>query len=429
MNSKQLAAYQRFTTSEDNIGLVGAGGTGKSFVFLEMIKHCKQRDIVFAVAATTGVAANLINGKTLHKTLGLDYSFETTDADSYVRKVNFRHTLAEMWNELQVLFIDEASMLRGEVFDKLEYAARKIRKCEEPFGGVRIVFSADFLQLGPVVKKTFGEEPVFNYLFESSGFKKCFPQKIVDGKKKFESIFSFEELIRQQSDPKWGELLSRVRLGKQTSQDLIMLATRRNPVGDFENALKLSCINEDVDKINDGKLKELLSKGATPFEYKFSIQVDASIPKTEWEHLVVEDVKLCKGARVMHMVNNDDQKIFNGSTGTIVGLNQSSVTVEFDSKNQREGRQIQVDFVEQNLQHKLSRKFLPLKLAWASTIHKCQGATLTKAVINLSRAFAPGQFYTALSRLESIDGLKLSGFQPSSIKTCERCLNFVEKLS
>jgi ATP-dependent DNA helicase PIF1 len=418
LNHEQQYALDKFVNTNDNIALFGAAGTGKSLVFKRMIQHSlKNASLNIEVTAMTGVAAVAINGKTLHSALCLGIPRDTENRDNLLNKILNNKTAKKKWMELNILFIDEISMMNGILFDKLDYVAKKINNNALPFGGIRLVVCGDFLQL-----KSVNSEVNF---FNSKSYFVCFPKA---------SRILFKKLMRQIDDLQWGMMLNRIRFGQQTKQDMMLLAERRveNMSEDekktSENAIQLYCLNRDVDEINNNKLNEMIEKGAKKMTFESSMTWKPAIPIGRVKHLEKPDVILCIGARVMHLVNDLQRNLVNGSTGIVLDLTSNTAKVRFDDGKAHiiSMYKSTFDIKEGSTIVTITSEFMPLRLCWASTVHKCQGLTLTKACINLFNAFAPGQVYTALSRLPNLNSLYLKGFTESGIKTCPQAISFYE---
>ena len=434
MTTEQQCAYDSFV-SGNSIALLGPGGTGKSFVFMKLKRYCdEEKKLLIAMTAMTGIAAELVGGKTLHSALGLGIMRDADDETNHV----FRPEMSSFWKKLDVLFIDEVSMLTGVLLDKLNYFGKRERNNCLPMGGIRLILSGDFLQLGPVTKSK------LVYAFESKTWLEMFSLK---------NTFVFEKLIRQKDDLEWGRILANIRLGICKPSDMASLHLRRNQKPKLANIItvcnpksinlsseeidvlvqtvKLAEIveifphNSDVDCINNKKLNEMIALGAKNFEYSSTVEPASCrtiLASQGGKSLIPADIKLCVGARVMFTVNDSTRKIWNGSTGKVLALSSKSATVMFDK-----GMVCNIDYFETlKLVGKVwvSICFLPLRLCWASTVHRVQGATLDSGRLNLAHAFAYGQVYTALSRFRTLDGVFLDGLKMNSIVACPRCLAF-----
>jgi ATP-dependent DNA helicase PIF1 len=409
MTLEQQNAFDWFANSNSSsVALLGAGGTGKSFVFQKLVSYCRSRGFDIAVTAMTGVAAHLIGGNTLHSTLGLGIAKDTDRAEDTVISFNARKT----WRSIDVLFIDEISMCSGILFEKLDYFGRMFQDKELPFGGIRLVLSGDFLQLGPVSKTG------VVYAFETDSWNRMFSR---------DDIFVFDKSIRQIDDQAWSNILLNIRLGIRDNKDMLLLSSRKS-VKDFdENVVKIYCKNVDVDLINRNKLMAMIKAGAENREYQTSYNPPES---KSYRGTIPDSVHLCVGARVMCVVNIKHQKIFNGSMGTVKRLDKDEVLVEFDSgittsiEYFGHSKEIKMDSSSKHM----SINHMPLRLCWASTVHKIQGATLDGGRVYLENAFAPGQVYVALSRFKKLNGISIEGFSPKAIRACTRSLEFYRNL-
>lgn len=439
MTTDQQDAYDSFV-SGNSIALLGPAGTGKSFVFMKLKQFCEEKKLLTAMTAMTGIAAELVGGRTLHSTLGLGIMTDDDDESKHF----FGKGISLLWKDVDVLFIDEVSMLTGVLFDKLNFFAQRERQNSLPMGGIRLILSGDFLQLGPVSKSK------LVYAFESKIWPVIFSIK---------NTFVFEKLIRQKDDPEWGQILANLRLGICLPSEMASLALRRNQKPKLAKSIKVCNSksmnlsneeidtlvqntlhaeivqifphNENVDAINNKKLNEMIANGAKNFEYSTTVdpghcRATLAALGNAGKSMLQKDIKLCVGARVMHMINDSTRNIWNGSTGKVLALTSKSATVLFDK-----GLVCDIEyFVSLKNIGKvwMSIGFLPLRLCWASTVHRVQGSTLDSGRLNLAKAFAFGQVYTALSRFRTLDGVFLDGLRINSIVACPRCLAFYDTL-
>lgn len=362
----------------------------------------------------TGAAAVLINGTTLHSFLGIGLG--EGSSSQLIRKIH-DNKKTDCWKLLQILIIDEVSMLSVELFDKLEYIARVLRQNEKPFGGIHLILSGDFLQL-PCIE---GE-----FCFKSAHWKKCISR-----------VICFDEILRQ-TDPVFHEILNRARFGKTTKEDIKNIKSsclqKSLDHSDQKLAIKptmLFCKRVDVDMINNTELKKI--KNVCFHKYDKTViwedKADQKVLKA-LSH-IPNSVTLCVGAQVMLTVNLDiNEHLVNGSRGVVVDFCQSFgkqiPIVQFVEKK------ITIDLfkyaVEKNNMLVVSVLQIPLQLAYALTIHKSMGATLDCAHINFEGVFADGQGYVALSRVKSLKSLYVENIRTSSFTAHPEALHFYENL-
>ncbi|KAE9591059.1 putative DNA helicase [Lupinus albus] len=391
----------------NSVFITGAAGTGKTKLVGEIVKllnklHTPSK--VF-VTASTGVAAILIKGQTLHSFAGIRY--HTDDPKILYDSIMSRKGAYWRWRKVKALVIDEIGMVDARLFDNLERVARKLRGVDETWGGIQLVVVGDFCQLPPIPD----DDSVVKYAFEAD----CWNES-------FDFMIELTKILRQ-SDPRFIELLQRIRMGESNPEDLSFLKSYCSKKKSDLSAVQLFPRKKNVTKVNEERLKSL-QKSVVVYRAVDSGAKDRMRQLNQG--IAPDEVSICVGARVMLVKNMHIQEgLVNGATGTVVELvksvNVNDVCpdnllpiVKFDS-----GKVLKIKPEEWHVMDGdkivATRKQIPLILAWALSIHKCQGMTLDKACINLSRAFGCGMVYTSLSRIRSADGLHLSGFKASKI--------------
>jgi len=391
MNALQQKVCE-LVLQKKNMFLTGCPGTGKSFCLNKIIEKFKARDTKFGVTATTGCAALLINGSTVHSFLKIGLAKGT--AESMYQKLVYKYQpkLQEL-KEIEVLIIDEVSMMNAELLEKVSQYLGLIRKRAIPFGGVQIVLVGDFHQLPPVNGKF------------------CFESAIWDAAQ-LETVVLTEQM-RQVGDSTFKDILSRARTGDTTEDDMETLSACDPPETDVKYT-KLYSLNTNVDDINNGEMKKLLRQEPKPQSKKFKVG--------EKESLV-----LCPGAQVMITRNIDlEAGIVNGTRGVV----RSFEKIKFETfviVTLVGGREYSVGSYEfrDDETDQLLYKAMPLKLAWATTIHKSQGSTIDLLEIDLGTSiFAPGQAYTGLSRAVSLDRVRITSVCPEAFKVNRKVAKF-----
>lgn len=412
LQNKVLKFFQQ---SNKSFVITGPAGSGKSAVIkeIEIINNNKQN--IF-LTAMTGVAANLICGNTLHKTFGLTI-FDYSKHKEILRSIQNKSIYLNNWKIVDILVIDEVSMITLELFELFNSLAQEIRKNNLFFGGIRLILVGDFLQLGPVVKN---RDP--RYCFESDIFKNEFSK---------ENIFIFKNSKRQNND-EFFNILERIRFGEFKKEDLIKLESRKRKMSSFtnnelKNSTILYCYVKNVEEQNSKRINELIKEGNKPQVYKVKLgPLDKSIDEKYFENFKIEDLVLCKGARVMHLINDSSKMLWNGSIGIVENVFKDYVEVYFESIDKIE----QINYHCQSFTYYVNgtkkqsfREFIPLAPCWAITIHKAQGATLSSGILSLM-AFTYGQIYSALSRFQKLEDIWITSLNPEKIICNEKCKKF-----
>ena len=416
LSAKQQIAFDIVSKGE-NVFITSAAGGGKSFFIKTIYHHYKERKII-AITSTTGTSAILINGVTLYSYLGIGLG--NSDVSSLFLMIKKRRDVLRRWRDLDILVIDEISMLSPVLFDKLENLARVIRKNNLPFGGIQLILSGDFLQL-PVV----GESDSF--CFEATSWNNC-----------IKNIVYFNENFRQE-DLVFQKCLNEIRLGNISPETTKILRSRVNVKLENEYGIlptKIYSLNRDVDQENDEELNKLVLKNNDLdfYEYELTYEVLRYDIKKVEETIkkscnVPFSMQLCVGAQVMLLYNMDvENKLVNGSRGVVIGFENDLPRVRFMN-----GIIITIDYNiwshEENGEIVLQWTQIPLKVAFAITAHKAQGITIDYAEVDLSNIFENAQAYVALSRVRNIEGLSIKNFNKLCIRAHPKAIEFYSKLS
>lgn len=411
-----------------NIFLTGKAGTGKT-TFLRNLQKTHPKRMV--VTAPTGVAAINAGGVTLHSFFQMPFGPYIPGSES-AKQHKFNREKINVIKGLDLLIIDEISMVRSDLLDGIDSVLRRYRRSNLPFGGVQLLCIGDLYQLAPVVKdrdwqllRNHYDSP---YFFSSNAIKKT------------ELVCIELQHIYRQADDHFINLLNHVRNNQLNTNTLQKLNERYQANFGPNNKeakgyITLCTHNSRVDNINTGKLDKL--KESTKW---FTADIDGEFP--EHSYPTAESLELKVGAQVM-FVRNDaspDKRFFNGKIGKVTDITSQEIHV----KCPEDGEEIVVEPATwENIEYSLDPETLeisenkigafvqfPLKLAWAITIHKSQGLTFDKAIIDAQAAFAHGQVYVALSRCRSLEGLVLSSLLTSrAVKTDATILKFVDKYS
>jgi hypothetical protein len=431
-------ATEFINKSNRNIFLTGRAGTGKT-TFLQHLKKFSPKKMV--ITAPTGVAAMHAGGTTLHSLFLLpfgmylaDYTFEghNSSLQVYNRAHLFAHmkypkAKRQLLREMELLVIDEVSMVRADLLDAVDTVLQSVRRDQRPFGGVQMLFIGDLFQLPPVVKS---EESVLLYQHYPSPF--FFDAKVLQAHPPLGIRLS---KVYRQSDPKFLDLLNQIRHNTLSREGLAALNAHYQP--DFipsssEAYITLTSHNQRADQINLDGLRALPGE---PTKLKAAIQMDFGAGLFPVE----EEIQLKVGAQVMFVKNDagEDRKYYNGKIGTVKQIDVSGGRIWIEVADQKEWIELRretwknIRYQYNELQDRMDEEVLgtfsqfPIRLAWAITIHKSQGLTFDRAIIDAGASFAAGQVYVALSRLRRLDGLVLySKIQPHSIHTDARVLSF-----
>ena len=396
--------------SGESVFLTGAAGAGKTYVLNQFIRLAKKSGKHVSVTATTGLAATHLGGNTIHAWSGIGIHDELPN--KFIE--NLSKTRREVIEATDVLIIDEISMLHDYRLDLVDRVARMVRKKEDvPFGGIQLIMCGDFFQLPPISRS--GDERGSNFVTESVAWDELDPV-----------ILYLSEQHRQE-DEKFLEILNALRGGEIRRHHAETLLTRMNQAPENHELPELHTVNMDVDRINETRLKALGGD-----EYFYTMHTTGSenyVEGLKRSCLALETLRLKEGALVMAIKNAQDRKYVNGSVGTVLGfektteypvvkfLNGRTVTMSPEAWEMRDGDKKRAGLTQ-----------IPLRLAWAMTVHKSQGMTLDEALIDLRRAFVEGMGYVALSRVRSLDGVYLEGINNMALKVSPMALQIDEKL-
>jgi len=422
-NQQLQLAHDFVQFTGKHIFLTGKAGTGKT-TFLHNLKELSPKRMI--IVAPTGVAAINAGGVTIHSFFQIAFGpnvpgYSANDRQKIVR---FSQEKRNIIKSLDLLVIDEISMVRADLLDSIDEVLRRFRQNSQPFGGVQMLMIGDMQQLPPVVKN---EE--WNML--KGHYKTAFFFSSLALQKTNYITITLHHVYRQR-DQRFLEILNKIR-DKQTDREVIDgLKERYKPgfKGGDENYINLTTHNARAKNINETKLDQLKGKKAC-----FKAEIGGNFP--EYNYPTEVDLELKIGAQVMFVKNDPDaaKRFYNGKIGTITELKEEGVVVDCPDDEQPifvtpiEWQNIKYVIEEQSKEIKetIEGTFfqIPLKLAWAITIHKSQGLTFDKVIIDSESAFAHGQVYVALSRCRSLEGLVLSTpFSPGSLKFDESIEGF-----
>ncbi len=386
--------------SGESVLLTGPAGAGKTFVLNQFVKLSKHAGKHVSVTATTGLAATHLGGTTIHSWAGIGVhdSIEPGFAE------HISNSRKEIIEKTDVLIIDEISMLHDFRLDMVDEVCRLVRKVDEPFGGIQIIMSGDFFQLPPINR---GDSRAGGFVVNSRVWQELDP------------VICYLSEQHRQDDEELLEILDAIRAGdvRRHHAEKLLLRAEEFP-DDLEEMTELHTVNVDVDKLNAAKLEQLegdeISYGQTTTgseSYVESLQRSVLAPAA---------LKLKKGALVMAVKNSPERKYVNGSLGTVIEFEpytdypivefKSGKTVSMipDTWELRDGDKKRASITQ-----------IPLRLAWAITVHKSQGMTLDAARIDLRKAFVEGMGYVALSRVKNLRNLYLTGINQMALRVSE----------
>lgn len=371
-----------------NVYLTGAAGSGKTYVLNKYVKHLKERGVPVAVTASTGIAATHLGGMTIHSWSGI--GIKDTLSESDIEMLVQKEHLWKRYDKTKVLIIDEVSMMHPEMFNCLDRLAKAMKGSSKPFGGMQVVLSGDFFQLPPITKGGATTYIDSSEAWRTMDIRVCYLEE-----QHRQSGGSLESILAEIRD---GEISYSTQ---EVLEELLESKERRNG-----EPTRLYTHNADVDEINEAELAKLPGEASS---YEMVTRGKANLVATLSKGILAPQyLNIKKDAIVMFVKNSFEEGYVNGTLGKVVGFDEGAPIVETYS-----GKSITVKpatwEVEDNGKILAAVDQLPIRLAWAITVHKSQGMSLDAAEIDLSRSFVPGQGYVALSRLRSIEGLTLLG--------------------
>jgi hypothetical protein len=405
-NEQADLALQYIQCTDQHLFLTGKAGTGKT-TFLKRLREISPKRMI--VVAPTGVAAINAEGVTIHSFFSLPFTpfipKEARVENENERQYRFSRIKIDIIRSLDLLVIDEISMVRADILDSIDEVLRRYKNRNKPFGGVQLLMIGDLQQLPPVV--TDADSEVLNRYYDTNFF---YGSRAL-GKTRFVTV-ELQHIYRQ-SEAKFIGLLNAVRDNQLSPEMIDLMRQRTIPGFQADDYIMLTTHNHQAQRINDQRLKEL--KNASWF---FKAKVTGDFP--EGSYPTDFELELKPGARVMFLKNDSspEKAYFNGKIGVITSIDDETIYVQSEGEEriiavhpmEWNNMQYTIDDTTQEIVETVIGTFeqYPLKLAWAITIHKSQGLTFDKVVIDARAAFAHGQVYVALSRCRSLDGLVLS---------------------
>ena len=409
----------------ENLFITGPGGVGKSYLIHLLVERYKNKKNI-QVCGMTGVASELLNcnAKTIHSWSGA--GLVSGDENKILKNIMYNRNSVKNWKSVDILIVDEVSMMSKKFFEILDKVGRYIRRINKPFGGIQLIFSGDFYQLPPVPDKTDKETSMF--CFESEMWNQTFKNVVVLNK------------IFRQNDKIFMKILKQVRKGAITKNtfDILnnKLLNKNKKLDKKYNPVIMSPIRSVVNKINESNMNKLNTEELT-YEYQVvyptsnesKMTINNEVNDLEKRLNAPKILKLKIGANVMCTANIDTEssaKIINGSQGKIIKFEAGLPVVSFKNGTTRiiDKHKWKSDIIPD-----LYISQIPLILSWAITIHKSQGITLESAIIDAGdNIFECGQIYVAFSRVKTLDGLFLANFNHKKIKTNKKVIDYYENL-
>lgn len=384
--------------SGTNVFLTGSAGTGKTYVLNQYIQYLKARKIPVSITASTGIAATHLQGTTIHAWSGIGIKDTLTTRN--LRELKEKKYLKKNIDKSRVLIIDEISMLHRKQFELVNEVLQYFRETDAAFGGIQLVLCGDFFQLPPIGNNS-----------EVNRDKFCFmSQAWLDAKL---SICYLTDQFRQ-SDTKLDEILNEIRSGHVSSNSIEILKSTNNEI-EAEEPTRLYTHNMDVDRINGQHMNEIKGRKKV---FKAKVKGNLKLAETIKRSIMApESLELKKEAKVMFVKNNYEKGYLNGSLGRVMTYNDDG----FPVIQLHNGAHIVAEPEDWRIEDEtgkllVSYQQVPLRLAWAITVHKSQGMTLDSAVMDLSNTFEKGQGYVALSRIKGLEGLQLKGFNSTTLE-------------
>lgn len=442
LSEEQHLAFEKYKQKK-NVFITGPGGSGKSALIKCIFKDAQNMEKKIQVCALTGCAALLLGckAKTVHSWSGIGLG--NMAVEHLIARVKSNKYSKSSWKKTNILVIDEVSMLSLKLFNALNKIGQSVRENNRPFGGIQVIFSGDFYQLPPVGKNP-GEPDEARFCFESDDWNRVFEK---------DCQIQLITIFRQSGDPVYSKILNEIRVGKmkRKSVDILEAQVKRK----IEEKLvaeptKLFPTKNKVEYINSIKMSELETEERI-YEIKNEIgelenneiaelsSITKEMIKTELTYLssnvmCEKQLKLKIGAQVMCIVNIQDEKcchilVCNGSQGIITGFCPITDNPRVKYNNGLEMVMERHVWPSEKIPV-IGLSQIPLILAWALTIHKSQGATMDTAEIDVgSNIFECGQTYVALSRVKSLEGLYLTGFDVNKIKVSKKVQEFYRGLN
>ncbi len=385
-----------------NVFLTGSAGSGKTYVLNQYIEYLNKHEVPLAITASTGIAATHIGGMTIHSWSGLGVKDSLSERD--IDEIESRRYLWDRFQETKVLIIDEVSMLHHFRLDMVERLVRSVKRNGLPFGGLQVILCGDFFQLPPVSR---AGEPEALFAYRSEAWREM----------QLKICYLHEQ--HRQTDDALLSVLNDIRTDNVSEKTLNHLRSRYSKQAGAPDSTKLYTHNFDVDNIN---VKELSEIEAPTHTYEMTSRGNPNLVMTlKKSCLAPETLNLKEGSLVMFVKNNYEGGYVNGTLGKVVGFEPTGPVVET-----KKGKRITASpdswAIEEEGKVKAEITQVPLRLAWAITVHKSQGMSLDAVEVDLSKSFEKGMGYVALSRARTLKGLTLLGLNKTALQVHDEVL-------
>jgi len=395
-----------------NTFLTGGAGTGKTHVLKQYINYLRDNGVFPSILAPTGIAASLLKGKTIHSFFALGIRDNFSDKD--IKDIGTNTRLRKRFKELKVLIIDEISMVSPTIFTVMDKVLQVAKKSDKPFGGIQLILSGDFFQLPPISRS--GDNKRFAWQspsWKEADLKTCYLRK----------------KYRQDQDNSIATVLDSIRVGVISQETRDILNSRVGEKLDIEfSPTRLYTHNVDVDSENEKELDKLEGE---VYAYEYTKKgTAANVERMFKNSLISKILYLKKDTIVMFIKNDTDGNYVNGTTAKVVGFEKTTDNpiVQIPGKGKMIVQAEEFTHEDEFGEVIASITQIPLKLAWAITIHKSQGMTLNAAQMDLTKTFETGQGYVALSRVRDIDGLSLIGYNDKSLEVDSTILKVDQRI-
>jgi len=409
-----------------NVYLSGSAGSGKTHTLNQYIKYLENHGVSVAVTASTGIAATHMNGMTIHGFSGIGVRDTLTEYD--LDELTQKPYLVKRFHKTKVLIIDEVSMLHAKTLDAVDLVCRKFKRNNLPFGGMQVILSGDFFQLPPISRSQARSSQID--MFDQTENTEQVPRDMIIYSRAWKNMkpaICYLTEQHRQEDPLFTNILNKIRENKIENEHFEIIKERLNASIDNQiEPTKLYTHNVDVDTINQRELQKL---NDTQYDYVMQSKGrDVIVEILKKSCLAHEKLCLKRGAQVMFVKNNFELGYVNGTRGVVESFRTDRTPVV----KLMNGKKIEVKeedwVIEEDGKPRASISQLPLRLAWAITIHKSQGMSLDSAEIDLSKTFTYGMGYVALSRVRTLKGIRLVGLNENSLMVDPNVLELDEKL-